>query len=318
MSSSPRLMCVLLALASAAVFAQPGPPAPGAPGPPPPVVVEQPVAPAVDVPPELAATRQFLEEAGMPRDKATMLSLLVNTVGDDISTILPMLMMMGDGHGGGDMGGFMLMMMLSKASSGSKAAPFGFWHDDIAQVAYIIEDGWLYKVSFATMQVLEKVPYRPAKTGGGGLAALQAIMPALAGARERAVCISCQSNLKQLALGALMYAQDHDEILPHANWMAEIMPYVKNEAIFACPGRQGTGLAGYAMNKQLIQADLKALPDPAGTILFFEVGVDLKDQVGGADDVPPGGVHDGQINAAFADGHVKLISPDAAKQMLGQ
>ena len=50
------------------------------------------------------------------------------------------------------------------------------------------------------------------------IAILAAILfPVFAKAREKARQASCESNLKQLALGMLMYAQDYDEKLP-ANW----------------------------------------------------------------------------------------------------
>src|SRR5437762_6179565 len=47
------------------------------------------------------------------------------------------------------------------------------------------------------------------------IAILAAILfPVFAQAREKARQATCISNLKQLALAYLMYAQDHDEVLP--------------------------------------------------------------------------------------------------------
>src|SRR5260370_7185312 len=40
------------------------------------------------------------------------------------------------------------------------------------------------------------------------------LFPVFAQARARARQIACASNTRQLALGILMYAQDHDDILP--------------------------------------------------------------------------------------------------------
>jgi prepilin-type N-terminal cleavage/methylation domain-containing protein len=83
------------------------------------------------------------------------------------------------------------------------------------------------------------------------IAILAAILfPVFAKAREKARQASCQSNLKQLALGVLMYAQDYDETLPlwnryaNANQMplappAAIFPYVKNVQIYECPSYKG-------------------------------------------------------------------------------
>ena len=47
------------------------------------------------------------------------------------------------------------------------------------------------------------------------IAILAAILfPVFARAREKARMASCQSNLKQIGLSMLMYAQDYDEVLP--------------------------------------------------------------------------------------------------------
>ncbi|MCX7597678.1 MAG: DUF1559 domain-containing protein, partial [Armatimonadetes bacterium] len=51
------------------------------------------------------------------------------------------------------------------------------------------------------------------------IAILAAILfPVFARAREKARQASCTSNLKQIAMAHLMYAQDYDEMLPgHGN-----------------------------------------------------------------------------------------------------
>src|SRR5690242_4152509 len=83
------------------------------------------------------------------------------------------------------------------------------------------------------------------------IAILAAILfPVFAQAREQARKITCVSNLKQLTLGWLMYAQDYDE-----TWVTSgkgytagasgdsgdahylVQPYVKNLNIFFCPDR---------------------------------------------------------------------------------
>jgi len=97
------------------------------------------------------------------------------------------------------------------------------------------------------------------------IAILAAILfPVFAQARESARAISCLSNMKQLGLGWMMYAQDYDETYPlsrrqdpqsgygtdgddcghfyadpdvHAKhgWRMLIYPYVKNYGIYRCP-----------------------------------------------------------------------------------
>jgi len=90
------------------------------------------------------------------------------------------------------------------------------------------------------------------------IAILAAILfPAFARARENARRSSCQSNLKQLGLGFIQYAQDYDENLPGgrngAGWGGEIYPYVKSSQIFVCPSDTITGTKdSYAENANLV------------------------------------------------------------------
>jgi len=90
------------------------------------------------------------------------------------------------------------------------------------------------------------------------IAILAAILfPVFARAREKARQTSCLSNIKQLGLGVIMYAQDYDEQHPVMYWtpvagyddgvsregisvMSTILPYVKNSQIFSCPSIRPT------------------------------------------------------------------------------
>ncbi|MBC8138514.1 MAG: prepilin-type N-terminal cleavage/methylation domain-containing protein [Fibrella sp.] len=80
------------------------------------------------------------------------------------------------------------------------------------------------------------------------IAILAAILfPVFAQAREKARMAACLSNMKQLAIGMQMYAQDYDETFAYAAnyditpasarpiWPVMIQPYVKSEGIFRCP-----------------------------------------------------------------------------------
>ena len=87
------------------------------------------------------------------------------------------------------------------------------------------------------------------------IAILAAILfPVFAKAREKARQASCQSNLKQLSLAFIQYAQDYDEALPtvyfhermpwdqwpgHNAWVSifqgPIQPYLKNQQVLTCP-----------------------------------------------------------------------------------
>ena len=86
------------------------------------------------------------------------------------------------------------------------------------------------------------------------IAILAAILfPVFARARENARRASCQSNLKQIALGIFMYNQDYDEKLPlfavnasagvtstnPYGWADAMQPYLKSTQIFQCPSETG-------------------------------------------------------------------------------
>jgi prepilin-type N-terminal cleavage/methylation domain-containing protein/prepilin-type processing-associated H-X9-DG protein len=71
------------------------------------------------------------------------------------------------------------------------------------------------------------------------------LFPVFARARENARRASCQSNLKQLALGVFQYAQDYDGHLSGASgtnsstqvniWETAYMPYLKSDQLLFCP-----------------------------------------------------------------------------------
>lgn len=115
------------------------------------------------------------------------------------------------------------------------------------------------------------------------IAILAAILfPVFARAREKARQTSCLSNLKQLGLGAMMYAQDYDGRVPlltmsypsvyptaptglqnatNSPWDRCLMPYIKNEQVLMCPSSTDHGwthtnytwrvMCDYGMNYQI-------------------------------------------------------------------
>jgi prepilin-type N-terminal cleavage/methylation domain-containing protein/prepilin-type processing-associated H-X9-DG protein len=130
------------------------------------------------------------------------------------------------------------------------------------------------------------------------IAILAAILfPVFAQAREKARQTSCLSNIKQIGLGILMYAQDYDEQFPkadytlpvgtpsplnpaatgtfarrinHYKWQAWTLPYIKNTQIFFCPSRTRDQIAwdtngeikgnGYAFNLSLSGRPITVAP----------------------------------------------------------
>src|SRR5271163_752580 len=80
------------------------------------------------------------------------------------------------------------------------------------------------------------------------IAILAAILfPVFASARAKARQTSCASNMKQIALGGIMYVGDYDETFPKSDsypgaaaggpadtsWRTTIYPYIKSKGVFS-------------------------------------------------------------------------------------
>lgn len=118
------------------------------------------------------------------------------------------------------------------------------------------------------------------------IAILAAILfPVFAKAREKARQSSCLSNVKQIMLAVMQYAQDYDEITPLGyagpvtpGWNdpnGRLMPYMKNTQILTCPSMAGQTTLAYGMHSQWFSAgvSLGSVPSPAGTVYLTEGGV---------------------------------------------
>ena len=175
------------------------------------------------------------------------------------------------------------------------------------------------------------------------IAILAAILfPALAQTKEAAKQTACLSNSKQLALGALLYAEDCDEVLPPTQngsfvlWPDLINPYVKNARVRVCPGDSPGAVNSYGLNELVFVDDTDFLPNmppavptetqftsPANSVMLGELGTlddfttpkvngykltapdaDLNDPY----DARPAARHFGRANIAFMDGHSKALA----------
>ena len=126
-------------------------------------------------------------------------------------------------------------------------------------------------------------------------------------ARDKAQQTASLSNLKQIAVGIMLYAKDHNEVLPDADqWVDQIMPYVKTESVFRDPSAPDQKWS-YAFNSNLSGVTLSDLDSPAATVLLFESDADKKNDSGEGDSVPAPGRHSKGTDYAFADGHVKWL-----------
>ena len=131
------------------------------------------------------------------------------------------------------------------------------------------------------------------------IAILAAILfPVFARARENARRASCQSNLKQIGLGIMQYAQDYDEKLPRRiagadadglgadigalSWRRAIFPYVKSTQLFACPSNtDNANFADDSTNGNMTAIGLNPAADPRFPRSYAINGADGFGNVGG-------------------------------------
>ena len=121
------------------------------------------------------------------------------------------------------------------------------------------------------------------------IAILAAILfPVFAKAREKARQSSCLSNVKQLSLAYLQYAQDYDERLPESYWTTGIpasarlwgtsymlgtelvYPYVKNIQVYVCPSSNGISCCYGPTSSDWHGYALGSVVSPARAIMLVE------------------------------------------------
>jgi prepilin-type N-terminal cleavage/methylation domain-containing protein len=184
-----------------------------------------------------------------------------------------------------------------------------------------MQRGWLcdYKSTFRENVMLNHQKKSCYKTETNGftliellvvvaiIAVLAAILfPAFARARENARRASCMSNMKQIGLGIMMYAQDYDEKYPIQinssnkrysapttaieanNWILNIYPYVKSWQLFRCPSAKpyespdsahdymvpsGNNNTNYLASGVIIRTDglsMAAIPNASEVVVIHE------------------------------------------------
>jgi len=92
------------------------------------------------------------------------------------------------------------------------------------------------------------------------------LLPALSQARERARAANCMSNLRQIILASLMYAEDYDGLLFVTYSASQVgggvwpgllhaLNYVKSGNVFRCPSLRAGGLYDktYAMTRARVE-----------------------------------------------------------------
>ena len=138
----------------------------------------------------------------------------------------------------------------------------------------------------------------------------------------------CQSNLKQIGLGFLQYAQDYDEKLPStaAPWADVLQPYLKDWRVFQCPDTEtSNGRTAYFYNGRLASVSQSTIGNAASLLM---AGDGLPDQAPNTalwqlpaawvtDAGSPAHRHLDAANYLFADGHIKSLAPTLIAPSVG-
>lgn len=152
------------------------------------------------------------------------------------------------------------------------------------------------------------------------LAALRLTAQDTAGhARAEASRITSESNLRQIALAVIVYAQQHNGHLPDADkWTDEIVSFWAKDMILPEllhePAAPGHHVSDYAFNRALSGVDINTIKDLSHTVLLFESTTGTHNAADTGDSVPTPGRHEGGTVYAFADGRVQWV-PDGHPQL---
>jgi hypothetical protein len=134
------------------------------------------------------------------------------------------------------------------------------------------------------------------------------LLPALAKAKQKANHIRCISNLRQLNLGLMMYANDNNDRFPAGtNWCDALKPFVKDEKTYVCAAGKPGQRSHYAFNAKLAGRGMKDIQTPAQTVLIFEAEGGWN-AAGGEELLPAKPRHAGAYAVGFADGHGEMVS----------
>jgi hypothetical protein len=119
---------------------------------------------------------------------------------------------------------------------------------------------------------------------------------------------SCLSNVKQVTLALMMYAQDYDDRMPRWKWMDSTYSYAKNWEIYACQvvKRDDESGYGYAFERSLVGRHTTEVKKPAEQPLVFESSLLYKNATA---QIRTGlmrpGRHSGSDIVSFLDGHAR-------------
>ncbi len=165
---------------------------------------------------------------------------------------------------------------------------------------------------------------------------------------------ACSSNLKQIGIAFMQYAEEYDEQLPPTQfknaqpvgtitskdyqpygWTDAAVTYSKSTQLFQCPVEPQTdagsdptksGYTDYWFNSNLSNSKLQRIANPSRTLMLGDGndGTELTNARYSLNALPqawrestesPAQRHRGTANYTFADGHVKALKPQAISNL---
>jgi prepilin-type processing-associated H-X9-DG protein len=194
-------------------------------------------------------------------------------------------------------------------------APLAIIFGIISLIMIVKSNGRLKGIGFAVTGLAVPIVALPFVAISLGI-----MLPAPARARSLGQRAVCMSNLKQLGVAAIMYADNNKRQYPPADkWCDLLEPYYKNNSnVLICPatikskwGYSKTNIytidpnakhqCSYAINPNA----KRNCRFPATTVLFFESNPGWN-QSGGAELLTTQN-HNGGCNVLFCDGHVDFV-----------
>jgi prepilin-type processing-associated H-X9-DG protein len=120
------------------------------------------------------------------------------------------------------------------------------------------------------------------------------------------------SNIKQVGLGLLMYANDFDDILPVDGWMdrTKVYAYNHNEAIFHAVDLKDPSpdQCGIAFRARLRGQNLDNDKRPEATAMVFDSILLERNATSGLWSLPDPPRHRRTNSVGFADGHARMLT----------